>query len=339
MSYYSASDMRSHRQMDKDTRAALAALAMVVLVLLTACSGTGDSARTDAADPGATASAAERTVDGEYGPVTLTGDVQRVVALSSDWLGTMAAVDAPLVGYRTAGPAAPVDTPGWLRDTLPDDADHITGELSAEQVAALDPDLVVGPSWLIDRDMYAALSDIAPTFVDHEDSSETEFGAWERQLDNAGALLGTDTTPVKESRQDDIRATAESHHLNGYASLAVVQGDQIAAVTSPEASVSRLLKPFGLSPVEIPGQRVGVRSMVSQEEASRLRDADLLIIGPADAAPEQLEPFTTGRTGKPTAVVPMAILNAFNTPDASSIPVLLDEISDAIDPDAAGRDE
>lgn len=339
MLYHSVSHAGSYREAVRDGRAVLVTLAMAVLVLLTACSGTGDGTSTDVAGPGATEPAVERTVDGEYGPVTLTGDVQRVVALSSDWLGTMAAIDAPVAGYRTAGPAAPVDTPAWLQDTLPDDADHLTGELSAEQVAALDPDLVVGPSWLIDQDMYAALSDIAPTFVDHEDSSETEFGAWERQLDNAEALLGTDTTPVKESLQDDIRAAAERHHLSGYASLAVVQGDQIAAVTSPEASVSHLLKPFGLSPVEIPGQRIGVRTMVSQEEASRLRDADLLIIGPSDAAPEHLDPFTADRDGKATAIVPMAILNAFNTPDASSIPVLLDEISTAIEPDISGRGE
>lgn len=320
--------------------AALSVIATAVFVLLAACSGTGDGGDSHGTESGSTGPGVERTVEGEYGPVTLTGDVQRVVALSSDWLGTMAAADAPLVGYRTAGPAAPVDTPSWLEDALPASADHLTGEFSAEEVAALDPDLIVGPSWLIDEDTYGALSDVAPTFVDHEDSAGTQFGSWERQIDSAGTLLGTDTDATKEALQDDIREAAEIHHLDGQAALAVVQGDQIGAVTSSEASVSYLLEPFGLEPVQIPGQQVGVRTMVSQEESSRLRDADLLIIGPSDTAPEQLGPFTDGRDDDPTAMVPMAVLNAFNTPDASSIPVLLDVVTSAIDPeDAPGGQE
>ncbi len=300
-------------------------LVAVLLAALTACSGgNNDSGGTDAA------SSPERTLDGRYGPVTVSGTPKRVVALSSDWLGTMVAADAPLVGFRTAGPAAPVDTPPWLADRLGTDITHLTGDLTVESVAALDPDLIVGPDWLITEDLFGTLSDIAPTYVDHEDSTGTRFGNWERQLDDAGTLLGTDTAPTKKDLENRIRAAAEKHHLDGTAALAVAQGGQIAAVTSPDAGISYLLKPFGFTPLSIPGQQVGLRTMVSAENASMLTDADLLIMGPSDLAGDALARYTAGRGGKATRTVPMAVLNAFNTPDASSVPVLLDEITAAL---------
>ncbi|MGO2514749.1 MAG: ABC transporter substrate-binding protein [Corynebacterium variabile] len=298
--------------------------------MLTACSGGNDDS-TDAASSPSSPSTAERTLDGEYGPVSVDGTPERVVALSSDWLGTMVATDAPLVGFRTAGPAAPVDTPPWLADRLGSDLTHLTGDFTVESVAALDPDLIVGPNWLVDEDLYGRLSDIAPTYVDHEDSTGTEFGNWERQLDDAGTLLGTDTAPVKKNLEDNIRSAAEEHHLDGTAALAGVQGDQIAAVTSTDAGISYLLKPFGLAPLDIPGQKVGLRTMVSAENASALTDADLLIMGPSDLAGDALDRYTAGREGKATRTVPMSTLNAFNTPDASSIPLLLDEITAALE--------
>lgn len=311
-------------------------VAAVLLAVLAACSGgsDGNSGTAAASSP----STAERTLDGDYGPVTVDGTPRRVVALSSDWLGTMVAADAPLVGFRTAGPAAPVDTPPWLADKLGTDITHLTGDFTVESVAALDPDLIVGPNWLIDEDLYGRLSGIAPTFVDHESSTGTEFGNWERQLDDAGTLLGTDTAPVKKNLGDSIRDAAEEHHLDGTAALAVAQGGQIAAVTSPDAGISYLLKPFGLTPLDIPGQQVGLRTMVSAENASLLRNADLLIMGPSDLAGDQLDRFTADRGEKATRTVPMAVLNAFNTPDASSIPVLLDEITAALSPTRETQD-
>lgn len=312
-------------------------LVSVLLTMLSACSdgndGNADTASSLSALPSPTT--AERTLDGEYGRVTVDGAPERVVALSSDWLGTMVAADAPLVGFRTAGPAAPVGTPPWLADRLGSDITHLTGDFTVESVAALDPDLIVGPNWLVDEDLYERLSDIAPTYVDHEDSTGTEFGNWERQLDDAGTLLGTDTTPVKEKLEDSIRSAAEEHRLDGTASLAIVQGGQIGAVTSPDAGISYLLKPFGLTPLDIPGRQVGLRTMVSAENASMLTDADLLIMGPSDMAGDTLDEHTAGREGKATRTVPMSTLNAFNTPDASSIPLLLDEITAALE----GADE
>jgi iron complex transport system substrate-binding protein len=300
-------------------------LVAVLLAALTACSGgNNDNGSTDAA------SSSERTLNGRYGPVTVSGSPQRVVALSSDWLGTMVAADAPLVGFRTAGPAAPVDTPPWLADRLGTDITHLTGDLTVESVAALDPDLIVGPDWLITEDLFGTLSDIAPTYADHEDSTGTRFGNWERQLDDAGTLLGTDTAPTKKDLEHSITTAADHHHLDGHAALAVVQGGQIAAVTSPDAGISYLLKPFGLTPLAVPGQQVGLRTMVSAENASMLTDADLLIMGPSDLAGDALDRYTAGRGGKATRTVLMSTLNAFNTPDASSIPLLLDEITAAL---------
>jgi len=134
----------------------------------------------------------------------------------------------------------------------------------------------------VTEDLYSKLADIAPTFVDHEDSAGTEFGNWERQLADAGSLLSTDVAPVKTSVQDLVRTAAAKYHLNGTGSLAVSQGGQIGAVTSAEAGVSYLLKPSGLTPLSLPGQQIGLRTMVSAENADLLYDSDLLIIGPTD---------------------------------------------------------
>ncbi|MQA33605.1 iron-siderophore ABC transporter substrate-binding protein [Modestobacter roseus] len=146
----------------------LAALAVgVTLVPLTAC-GSEDAAAENAAADGAAAGAFPVTIDHLWGSTTIEEEPERVVVLGvtdSDpvlALGTVPVAVQPYTFYSETGvgPWAEEYLQGQELEVIPS-----TGEVDVEQVAAYDPDLIVGVSAGFDEAVYEQLSQIAPTLV------------------------------------------------------------------------------------------------------------------------------------------------------------------------------
>lgn len=297
----------------------------VFAALIGACAAPSQSADSSKARP--------RVVSSAYGPVTITGSIHRVVALSADWLGTMLAVGAPVVGYRTDGPASTMAAAPWLQNTLPDSAVRLTGELDIARIAALRPDLIVAPTWLVTRAINDRLAELAPIVVGDDSGVGTRSGSWERDLATAGTALGRDVGPVRDSLDNQIRATAAAHPDAAGKSFAIGVaggGGQLAVTSSPDASTAKFLGALGLHLVDIPGA-TGLRTVLSAENARVLDSAYLLIMGSTTATSATVRAFTAGRPPtSPTLEADLPLLNAFNIPDASSIPVLLRHLDDVL---------
>lgn len=304
----------------------LAALAAAVL----ASTAIGCSApSTDG--PGNTTgdTSAARTVDSAYGNTTITGQVHRVVALSADWLGTMLALHAPVVGYKTDGPAAQMAPAPWLADSLPADATRLSGSGDGivEKVAALEPDLIVGPTWLVTRELADKLGVLAPTIVDDDSGAGTTSGSWERQLATAGTALGSPSAATRDAVNARITAAAQRHRAVAGKTFGIAVaggGGQLALTSSADASASKFLGALGLRLVTIPGTAGQQRTVVSAENARELDRAFLLIVGSTPAGVGDIDAFIAQRpAGSPVLKADLPLLNAFNIPDASSIPTLL----------------
>jgi len=138
----------------------LSLLALPAL-LATACGGTGS-----ATPPGATASAATRTVEHAAGTTEVPVDPQRIVT-TTDQNALLPLLE---LGVTPVGSAGLVGEDGStkFRRTEGFDTSEVAftgayGEPNLEAVTGLDPDLIVG--YELDEEYYADLSRIAPTVL------------------------------------------------------------------------------------------------------------------------------------------------------------------------------
>ncbi len=191
--------------------AAGAALALA----LTACSANDDDG--DAAGE-------TRTVATAYGDVEVPEDPQRVVALSYDTPWQLQSL-----GVK---PVATQDFSAYIDEFTPDQQDFIEGagtiggygEPDLEQIAAADPDLIVGDVYEIDEALYEKLAKIAPTaIVGGEDRGDWKAVVTELAdvLDAQDALARTqqeyDTTlaGIKETYAEQIAGNSWIHFSLG----------------------------------------------------------------------------------------------------------------------------
>lgn len=107
------------------------------------------------------------TVVNAYGDITLGARPVRIVALSTQYADMLAAIGVEPIAY-TQGAQFSGDVP-WLTGlaTGPADVQLLTvdGTVSAEAIAAYEPDLILGNTWHMDEAVHAELSRVAPTYV------------------------------------------------------------------------------------------------------------------------------------------------------------------------------
>lgn len=139
----------------------LAMLAASALVL----TGSGCAAPTSDVAP-ASDRGESRSISHQFGTTEVTGTPERVVALGITDSDTLLALGIEPVALR---PWNGIDSVGaWAEDELGDAKPEVlsgTDEITVEQVAALDPDLIIDVSDAVDRERYDLLSKVAPTVV------------------------------------------------------------------------------------------------------------------------------------------------------------------------------
>lgn len=203
------------------------AAATSALLLVTACSGSSDVTGSD--DEASTgASSAEgfpATVSTAFGDVTIEEEPVRVVALgwgdaetalslgtqpvgASDWLG---------FGGEGVGP--------WM-DGQYDEAPVIieTLEPSYEEIAALEPDLILDTKSSGEQERYDRLSSIAPT-VGVPEGGESYLTTTEQQVDLVAEALGQPTAG------DDLLADLEAEFASQAEAHPEWDGLSVAAAT------------------------------------------------------------------------------------------------------------
>ncbi|WP_369131922.1 iron-siderophore ABC transporter substrate-binding protein [Modestobacter sp. I12A-02662] len=169
----------------------LVPLAVLALATgLSACGGSDDGAA-PAAEPSAAADAFPVTIEHKFGTTEIPEEPARVVTVGFNDEDFVLALGVTPVGVREN--LGDYDAPRrpWATEQLAGAELPTVGgeELALEQIAALEPDLIVGVYSFIDQAVYDQLSGIAPTLAQTDEYAD---GAtpWQEQTLLTGRALG-----------------------------------------------------------------------------------------------------------------------------------------------------
>lgn len=305
------------------------------VLLLSACgggSGSDDEANDEAGDAAPAAAADGPTVvEHIYGSTEVEGVPQRIVSLDQQWTDTLLALGVEPVGYGVDS-FMPDGVVPWQE--LPADATAL--DLAAgppiEEIAALEPDLIVGTYYIPDQRTYELLSGIAPTIANLHEQDVTP---WQDVVAMAGDMLEQDDEAAALVAEVDSQVAAAADDLPGLAgqTFALAQyivGDSIYIVADEEDGSSVFFQQLGmtLSPeVKAEGESSGqTRVQVSTERADLLR-ADVvafLVNGGDESDLADIPGFDT--LPGTVAVLDYPTIVGLNTPSPLSIPYSLEKM-------------
>lgn len=250
-----------HRTVHRRRRFAALVTAVVVLA---ACGG-GDGSSTDATDEAAadttvaetavaeTADSAvfPVTIDHKYGSTTVDAAPVRVVSVGYTDQDFLLALGVTPVGVRDWYGDQPSGVWPWAQDELGDaePALLVDEELSFEQIAALEPDLIVGISSGMTEDQYTTLSKIAPTIA--QPGEFVDYGTpWQDQTLMTGAAVGKpdEAAALVAELDAEFAAVRETHadFLEATGAVAFYYNDQPGAYASQDGR-SRILTDLGFT--------------------------------------------------------------------------------------------
>ena len=167
---------------------AFAAL-VAAAVLLSACGG-GGSAPAAEAPPAGGGGAFPVTVQHSLGSTVIPAAPQRVVSLGYTDQDTILALGVVPVAIREFTGNRPAATWPWASDRLQGRQPQVlTGEVSTEAIAALQPDLIVAVSAGLSQEQYDTYSRIAPT-ITQPPGADAYQTAWQDATHLIGTALG-----------------------------------------------------------------------------------------------------------------------------------------------------
>jgi iron complex transport system substrate-binding protein len=303
---------------------AVIALAVTVALAVAGCGGWDGSG--DTGGSGDTV-----TVEHRYGATEAPVRPERVVSLDTQWTDVLLALDAPPVGYL-GDPQVDGDMP-WRGDRLAGATRMAaTDALPYEQIAALDPDLIVVTYFATDRADYETLAEIAPT-IPTLDTNEVD--SWQEIARAAGTVL--DDAAGAEALIDEVdgEVAALAGELPGlegktFALTNFVPGDAFYVVADPDDGANVVFAQLGLDlpPAILDAAGGGTGRVELGLEQAELLDADLLVLFTNGAEPTDIPGYRQlpAVTGGAVAVLDYADVVALNTPTPLSVPYALDLI-------------
>lgn len=309
----------------------------VLLLLLAACGGDGGS--DTAADAPAT-DAEPVVVDHEYGTTEVAGVPERIVTIDLQWTDTMLALGVEPVGY-TVDTYMPDETVPWQEMPAGAEALDVTDGVPVEQIAALDPDLIVGSWSIADKRTYELLSGIAPTIATLDGAQVTPWqdlvalaGDLLDRPDDADALVAEVDGAVEQTAADLPGLAGQSFELAQY-----IVGDSMYIVADEADGSSVFFQQLGMEmfgPVREEGEKTGdARINASTERADLLR-ADLvafLVNGGDEGDLADIPGFD--RLPGTVAVLDYPTIVGLNTPTPLSVPYSLEQLRPFLE-EAAG---
>lgn len=217
--------------------------------------------------------AAERTLEGAYGPVTLEGAPQRVVALGDNALDAALSLEVQPVG--TLASRGGDDVPEYLAAKAGDIA--LVGtvrEPNLEAILMLQPDLILASTEL-PRALYDKLSLIAPTVVPEGSS----FQDWRRIYRTYAQALGKPDLADRRIAEIDARVAELRQRLPDGQQVSVVRWNpQGPFVMSSQLFVGQLLDALGLNPNELATQTKRPHTDILSLENLAKADADWIFL-------------------------------------------------------------
>ncbi|MFF0530645.1 ABC transporter substrate-binding protein [Nocardia amikacinitolerans] len=321
--------MRSVRASRGWARAAVAVLAGAMALGVTACGSSSDEAGGDGESI---------TISHVRGETTITGVPEKIVVLGNQWLDTSLALGVTPAAYidnvAVLGKAAPPWQPKMAESAKPL---NTTGNL-AEQVAALEPDLILADSFIADQKNYDEFSKVAPTLPG---LSKEIITPWQDLVSTLGKVLRKqdEATKLIAGVDDKIAGiTTANPGLNGktFASTWLASMTQLMVLNDPNDGSAKVFAQLGLgipkNIADLPANQG--RVALSPERINELT-ADLLLAGYSAGMDEkwrQLPGYAELPAVKKDSVVFLTTqeITAVNQPTVLSIPFILDKLSPAL---------
>ncbi|WP_230597332.1 iron-siderophore ABC transporter substrate-binding protein [Rhodococcoides fascians] len=267
-------------------------VAMLFLTAVVSCGSGGDDGPGSEAPSDGSAAAFPVTIDTEFGDVTVDSAPQRVVALGWGDAETALALGVSPVG-ASDWLAFGGDGVGPWAAGLYDAPPQIIGtqEPSFEQVAALEPDLILDTKSSGDADRYATLSAIAPT-VGIPAGADNYLTTLEQQVTMVATALGKqsegDALLAGIADRFDAAASAHPEFAGKTAVVGAYSGTGYGAYISSNSRLEFMKKlGFVTSPAIDSLPPRGFSVPISGEELDLL-DADVLIVFPIQKAPSEV---------------------------------------------------
>ena len=338
----------------------LSALVVGVAILVAACgsddAGTtttaASSAVTDASTsdettaPGADAPAATDappagafpvTIEHKYGSSTVPSEPTRVVSIGFSDQDFILALGVQPIAVREWYGEQPFATWRWAQDELGDNEPTVlpSTELNFEQIASLQPDLIIGVSSGMTDTEYETLSQIAPTIAQPGDF--IDYGTpWDAAMQEIGDALGksAEATAIIDDTKAlfDAARAAHPEFEGATAGVAFLYEDKPGAYASGD-SRSQLLTELGfVIPAEydeLAGEQFYFS--LSQEEMAKL-DTDVIVwLGTDDAttaaiAGIPLRPTLTAYAEGREVLAGSLLTGAFSFSSPLSLEYVLDEL-------------
>lgn len=236
---------------------------------------------------GESASGGARTIEHKYGSTEISGTPERVVTVGLTDQDPLLALGVKPVGIREWYGGYPSATWPWAQDELGDAEQEVlpNTDINFEQVATLEPDLILGLNSGLTEQEYDTLSEIAPTVA--PPGQYIDYGIpWQEQTRVAGRALGQEERAEElvaevEARFDQAREEhPEFEGANGIVVGVNSEGDSYApAPYSPQDVRGRFMTALGFEqPTEI-GELAGDSffASLSRERLDLLDTADVLI--------------------------------------------------------------
>ncbi|GAB3460142.1 iron-siderophore ABC transporter substrate-binding protein [Streptomonospora sediminis] len=270
-------------------------------------------------------------VEHRFDTTTVEAVPKRVVTLDLQWIDVMLSMGVEPVGYPddTAMPESGVP---W--QDLSGDAEPLSlaDGLPVEQIAALEPDLILGTYTIPDRKSYRLLSRISPTIASLD---ERQVMPWAELVGIAGRVLDKPAAAdeIAASVQDEVEAAAaDMPGLEGrtFALAQYVVGDKMYIVADKHDGSSTFFQDLGMRmypPVKRRGEETGeARIGVSTERSDLLRaDFVAFLVNGGDESELGDIPGFDELPGT-VAVLDYPTIVALNTPTPLSIPHALETL-------------
>lgn len=217
------------------------------LFALTAACG-GDAADTSADPAAPTASAGPIVLEHAFGSTRLASTPERVVSVG---FTDQDALGVEPVGVREWFGDQPLATWPWAQDELGDAEPAVlpSAALAFEQIAALEPDLIVGVSSGMTEEDYTKLSQIAPTLARPKEF--VDFGTpWQDATGLIGEAVGEPDRAeelVEELETRFAQATENNPALVGKtATFGIMFDKSTVSAYGPQDARGRLLTDLGM---------------------------------------------------------------------------------------------
>lgn len=265
--------------MRRRLRALTASLVAGVALTVAGCGGGGG----DSSDPAASGGSAENfpvTIDHTYGSTVIPEQPTRIVALSNEE-DTLATLGITPIAFAK-NPVRPTGDYPWLDgriDLSGATALDLSTEVNLEQIASLQPDLILATNFYEIADYYDQLSQIAPTVGPAE---EPGLSTWQETSTLIGKAVGrsADVEKAIGETEDFVSSFAAEHpglKDKTLSSAYYYEAGKFAVIDDPDTTSLRLYGELGMTLSPSITEHVVDRSL-SEEQMGAL-DADVVFIG------------------------------------------------------------